>query len=198
MRVNGNRDTFDYYSGLWTNGSLYNSDPTALAGADEFLLQPYLDTPGYGFLIFMTAPNGRQGVPLSLSVQFRTMLQLFQGGYTPTSAAPSAWYSMIYGGATYQPNCNYQGINVDLRLYRIGIVGNNENDCSTPDAALGIGGSSSTLRPSSVAGVDYVCCATVRDICGFAAMSVTMYTIIFELPAGDPRPLLHGYHPRDG
>ena len=38
-----------------------------------------------------------------------------------------------------QPNCNQEGFN-SMNKIRIGILGNNENDCGTPDSFLGVGG----------------------------------------------------------
>ena len=39
-----------------------------------------------------------------------------------------------------QPYCNSEGFN-SLGRVRIGILGNNENDCNTPDTFVGVGSS---------------------------------------------------------
>ena len=54
-----------------------------------------------------------------------------------TSFGRSKWLSLL-SGSRLQPYCNQEGINL-LGTVRIGIVGNNENDCGTPDTFLGVG-----------------------------------------------------------
>ena len=57
----------------------------------------------------------------------------------------SKWYGLIPGPTTLlQPNCHRQGINIrkdynNILISRIGIMGNNENECMSPDSAIGIG-----------------------------------------------------------
>ena len=52
-------------------------------------------------------------------------------------------WSALRPGAYFQDNCNKNGFNIrDNRGgvgVRFGILGNNENDCSSPDSAIGIG-----------------------------------------------------------
>lgn len=59
------------------------------------------------------------------------------GIFVATSIGRSRWLSMI-SGSRLQPNCNEEGFNAG-RLVRIGIMGNNENHCGSPDSYLGIG-----------------------------------------------------------
>ena len=59
------------------------------------------------------------------------------GAYRSTSLAKSIWFGLV-SGSWLQDNCNQQGFNV-LSKARIGIVANNENDCATPDSAVGFG-----------------------------------------------------------
>ena len=54
-----------------------------------------------------------------------------------TSIGRSKWLSMI-NGSKLQINCKKEGIN-PLKKLRIGIVGNNENDCISVDSYFGIG-----------------------------------------------------------
>ena len=50
----------------------------------------------------------------------------------------SKWLNLL-SGSRLQQYCSGEGINV-LSKVRIGIVGNNEHDCATPDSFLGVGG----------------------------------------------------------
>ena len=64
------------------------------------------------------------------------------GNYRKTNAGRAEWISLI-NGAQLQSKCSKEGFNVkcsshNLKL-RIGIAGNNENDCDTCDSAIGFG-----------------------------------------------------------
>ena len=66
------------------------------------------------------------------------------GAHRSTSLGRSAWLSLIGAQAALQPLCNREGFNVvsghsDLGKARIGILGNNENDCITCDSRIGFG-----------------------------------------------------------
>ena len=64
------------------------------------------------------------------------------GNYRQTHIGRSQWKQLIQG-STLQPNCNREGFNVFHGKYnevRLGLVGNNENDCKTPDTFIGLGG----------------------------------------------------------
>ena len=61
------------------------------------------------------------------------------GVFRPTSFGRAAWLSLIDGSGLLE-NCNKEGFNVDLSLkMRLGIAGNNENDCNTCDSFIGFG-----------------------------------------------------------
>lgn len=81
---------------------------------------------------------------LELPIQGPSLLSLFKSGkYIPTRLGKAAWRSLI-GDSTMQRNCNREGINVKAgedaqSILRIGIAGNNENDCYTCDSAVGAG-----------------------------------------------------------
>ena len=78
-----------------------------------------------------------------------SLLSIFQNGnYIATSINRETWKSLI-AGSSLQQNCNRQGFNVkdaNGKLYaRIGYIGNQENDCRTPDSFIAIGADSSVL-----------------------------------------------------
>lgn len=75
------------------------------------------------------------------------------GTYIPTNLGRMAWRELASEGFL-QMKCNREGINVRrdenaLRI-RIGILGNNENDCQSTDSEIALGGS-------------YTSCGTSRD-----------------------------------
>ena len=66
------------------------------------------------------------------------------GHYRPTSLGRNTWKSLIGSQASLQTNCNKEGFNVACKgsshaKARVGILGNNENDCVTCDSRIGFG-----------------------------------------------------------
>jgi hypothetical protein len=65
------------------------------------------------------------------------------GTNRPFTISRNKWLSMI-GGSSLQHYCNAEGFNggkveADWPFSRIGILGNEQNDCSSPDSMLGFG-----------------------------------------------------------
>ena len=64
------------------------------------------------------------------------------GNYSQINAGRAEWISLI-NDAKLQPNCNKEGFNMKFSAYylklRMGIVGNNENDCESCDSVIGFG-----------------------------------------------------------
>ena len=64
------------------------------------------------------------------------------GRYRATSVGRNTWKTLIGSQASLQYNCNREGFNSICSAYakaRIGIIGNNENACSTCDSRIGFG-----------------------------------------------------------
>ena len=66
------------------------------------------------------------------------------GRYRATSLGRNTWKALIGSRASLQLNCNMEGFNAggnsnSHSKVRIGILGNNENDCNTCDSRLGFG-----------------------------------------------------------
>ena len=64
------------------------------------------------------------------------------GQYRATSLGRNTWKKLIGSQASLQYNCNKEGFNSVCTSYakaRIGILGNNENACSTCDSRIGFG-----------------------------------------------------------
>ena len=64
--------------------------------------------------------------------------------YRPTSLGRNTWKTLIGSQASLQTNCNREGFNAVGSAHgsskaRIGFLGNNENDCVTPDSRIGFG-----------------------------------------------------------
>ena len=68
------------------------------------------------------------------------------GKYRATSLVRDTWKKLIGSQASLQTHCNKEGFNAavyndryDPSMARIGILGNNEKDCNTPDSRIGFG-----------------------------------------------------------
>ena len=62
------------------------------------------------------------------------------GQYRATSLGRNTWKFLLGSRASLQPNCNKEGFNVNEGdRARIGILGNNENDCNSCDSRIGFG-----------------------------------------------------------
>ena len=66
------------------------------------------------------------------------------GQYRSTSLGRNTWKTLIGSRASLQTNCNKEGFNAVGSAHgsskaRIGFLGNNENDCVTPDSRIGFG-----------------------------------------------------------
>ena len=71
--------------------------------------------------------------------------------YHETSVGRRKWKSLL-AGSSLQNNCNREGFNVnpslhrsDFAVTRIGILGNNQNNCNSCDSRIGFGSKGSIL-----------------------------------------------------
>ena len=66
------------------------------------------------------------------------------GRYRATSLGRNTWKSLIGSQASLQRNCNMEGFNAvgtdgSLAKARIGIIGNEQNECNSCDSRIGFG-----------------------------------------------------------
>ncbi len=102
----------------------------------------------------MESPIGGMG-PLNLKTQKlpvsgSSLFALFSPNTLKLfNVGRAAWKALI-NNSSLQPNCNREAINNDVPGYvrtRIGILGNNENDCGSPDSYIGIGNAGAPCGP---------------------------------------------------
>ena len=88
---------------------------------------------------------GQQIKFLVINKQANSLYALVADGkYRATSLGRNTWKTLIGSRAVLQTNCNKEGFNSagSVKGYskaRIGILGNNERDCKTPDSRIGFG-----------------------------------------------------------
>ena len=94
--------------------------------------------------------NDNQSKFIVINQQANSLYSLIADGqYRNTSLGRDTWKSLIGSEASMQFNCNREGFNAksdkqyspgrDLAKARIGILGNNENDCDQCDSRIGFG-----------------------------------------------------------
>ena len=65
------------------------------------------------------------------------------GVYRATSLGRDTWKSLIGSQGSLQRHCNKEGFNVATNIHnskaRIGIIGNEQRNCGSPDSRIGFG-----------------------------------------------------------
>ncbi|KAL9953878.1 hypothetical protein ACROYT_G041351 [Oculina patagonica] len=147
MKIDGTKRTFHYDSHFWSDRNAHN-----LAGGktgfdlQETKLPTYWNTPFSKICLRMKI--GHQINFIVINKQANSLYSLIADGrYRATSLGRNTWKTLIGSRASLQYNCNKEGFNAvststsrsDLSKARIGILGNQENDCHTYDSRIGFG-----------------------------------------------------------
>ena len=109
----------------------------------ETKLPTYWNTPFNKICLGMKI--GQQFKSVVINHPARSLYSLIADGkYRATSLGRNTWKILIASRASLQFHCNKEGFNV-ISVYkswskaRIGILGNNENDCDKCDSRIGFG-----------------------------------------------------------
>ena len=136
--------TFHYTSALWSDKNEYNPRGGE-TGFDtrETKLPTYWNTSFSKICLGMKI--GQQINFIVINRQADSLYSLIADGqYRNTSLSRNKWKTLIGSQASLQSNCNEDGFNVvsDRNFHskaRIGILGNEQNDCGTCDSRIGFG-----------------------------------------------------------
>ena len=144
LKADGSRPTFRYSSPLWTTVELHNPE-AADRDRTEAKLESFNRLRFAEVLIrFETeVDDAIEAHWVWMDLAGDSLLALFAAGeYVPVYLGREKWLDAI-PASSLQDNCNLEGVNagVDYNRVRLGIVGNDEEDCATPDSKLGIGNS---------------------------------------------------------
>ncbi len=144
-----------YDSPLWTSiATLHPGFPRL--DEHEAKFDSYWSVPHTELRIGMHVAN--QVAWLVLPIQGTSLFHLMKDDKAIETSLPTAKWLGLLPGAKLQSECKAQGLNINpgkgqLALYnharvRIGLVGNAENDCQTPDSRIGLGGAGGTCGQS--------------------------------------------------
>ncbi len=145
LKADGASATFSYEKSIWTNNQLLNIAASGL-DTNEAKLESFNRIPARALRIGMSVAGQTRWltVPLNISPS-QTLYDIFSHNYrVHTTIGRNAWMTLI-DGSVLQNNCNEEGLNLAPRVAnnatgpRIGIVGNDNDECLTPDSYLGIG-----------------------------------------------------------
>ena len=109
----------------------------------ETKLPTYWNTPFNKICLGMKI--GQQFKSVVINHQARSLYSLIADGkYRATSLGRNTWKKVIGSRASLQTNCKKEGFNAictdsNASKARIGIIGNNENGCSSCDSGIGFG-----------------------------------------------------------
>eukprot|EP00794_Sanderia_malayensis_P009158 gene9158-10131_t len=142
LRTDGKRTTFNYDASYWTTNNLYNHIYALKYNVETHGQEAKF--PAFNQLSYTKVCIGLRNGGVSkfseTSATETSMLSLMQSGvYKQTYIGRSTWLGLL-SGSYLQPYCNREGFNNRKSKYaRIGILGNNENDCNSVDSVMGIG-----------------------------------------------------------
>eukprot|EP00118_Oscarella_pearsei_P025261 m.307853 g.307853 ORF g.307853 m.307853 type:complete len:253 (+) comp42938_c0_seq1:142-900(+) len=148
LKTNGNKDTFDYDADLWANDQLLGGEAVALDDGEEAKLAPYGCLPWNSMIVGMKQKPEDKMNEVRIWVPDRDSLKavISPGEYVETKSGRDAWKQLV-DGSSLQSNCNKEGFNIEsTRSVRIGIIGNEQEDCQTPDSHIGIGSKGDNWR----------------------------------------------------
>ena len=106
----------------------------------ETKLPTYWNTPFNKICLGMKI--GQQFKSVVINHQAKSLYSLIADGkYRATSLGRNTWKKLIGSRASLQLNCNKEGFNVfkTTSKARIGILGNEYNNCYKPDSRIGFG-----------------------------------------------------------
>ena len=138
------QDTFHYDSGFWSNMTEYSSY-AGMTGFDEqeAMLPTYWNTSFNKICLGMKIGQTINFIVVNQTAE--SLHSLIAGGiYRKTSLGRNTWKMLIGADASLQPYCDQEGFNAHTSFpnhpkARIGILGNEQNDCDSCDSRIGFG-----------------------------------------------------------
>ena len=142
LKIDGSETTFKYDEPIWIDESTLAEDNVS-PGTGE------MKNSGYSTLAFTDIRVGLRvdaeaeegdGETRYLTIELAapSLRQLMvRGDEHETTLGRDTWRSLI-PLTSLQPNCNAEGVNIRHKL-RFGLLGNEQDDCHTPDSYIGLG-----------------------------------------------------------
>ncbi|CAB4034003.1 Hypothetical predicted protein [Paramuricea clavata] len=148
MKVDGNKNEFNYSSPYWTNEETYAAK-NGLEGLNEkqTKLASYWNTPFNKICLGIKVNGATKWIALNYTTNsLHSVIE--DGTFKGTTFGREAWKSLI-DDSYLQENCNEEGFNIqgvykygksqwNMKI-RIGLVANNQENCGSCDSCIGFG-----------------------------------------------------------
>ena len=138
------QNTFNYDSEIWSNKTGLNIQ-AGMTGLDdqETKLPTYWKT-NFTKICLGMKTGGQVNFMLMNKTAESLHSLIADGEYRTTSLGRDAWKSLLGSEGSLQLNCNKEGFNTisprgSQAKARIGILGNDQNDCESCDSRIGFG-----------------------------------------------------------
>nr|XP_058954091.1 uncharacterized protein LOC131781453 [Pocillopora verrucosa] len=144
MKINGNKSTFHYDSGYWSNKIEYNTAGGETGfDSQETKLPTYWDTSFSKICLGMKIGGQIRFIVINMKASSLYSL-IADEKYRNTSLGRDTWKKLIGSEASLQRYCNTEGFNVicggsDFSKARIGTATNNQDNCLSCDSRIGFG-----------------------------------------------------------
>ncbi|APR78664.1 Hypothetical protein A7982_04011 [Minicystis rosea] len=135
LKIDGNDNTFEYDKAIWKNMNGYAEDKPGL-DQQEAKLASYWSLPFTEVLLGMIDGDTTRWKKLTLGGDSLYAL-ISPDQEIATTETKEFWEGLLASGSI-QEKCNWQGVNANKRI-RIGLVGDESNDCKSPDSVIGFG-----------------------------------------------------------
>jgi hypothetical protein len=136
MKIDGAKSTFLYQSSLWESSPTFQPEFPSY-DLNEAKLQSYVSLPFANLLVGMRVDNTTRFAVLAIGGS--SLRDLMANGFHPSALGRDGWEAISLG--SLQTFCNAEGVNVaTARAWmRLGILGNETDDCGTCDSFIGFG-----------------------------------------------------------
>ncbi|XP_062500511.1 uncharacterized protein LOC134177751 [Corticium candelabrum] len=179
MKIDGNKQTFDYHSDLWLNKKTFQPNNLDLDDK-ETKLASYWTLPFTELRLGMKVDGTTRWITFSYTASSLYSL-IADGQYRSTSIGESKWRSLL-PTSSLQNHCNKEGFNIisDHSYYgprtsrvRLGFVANEQNECESPDSFVGFG-TSYTHGSAEISAGNYACCTPDNGFANTKAIGYVM------------------------
>ena len=153
LKADGTKQTFTYAAALWTNTTLLATDKPDL-DLNEAKLASWNETAFTDVRLALVDGGVTRAVKIP-KVATSLNAVYAAGAFSATNLGRASWKGIL-AAPSLQTNCNREGFSNSVANYaniRLGILGNNEGDCNSPDSWIGLGGSATACSAAITATV---------------------------------------------
>ena len=151
LKMDGSSAATNYDAAFWTDSTSTTGSPDI--STSSFYKSPLFNTQAFSAVMVSLRSTSGSTTSLSTNTTGTSLKTTFSGAYIATTLGRAAWKTLMPSGSL-QTNCNLEGFNAigGSAKVLLGILGNNENECNSPDSYIGIGFVGSSCGSTYTAG----------------------------------------------